>query len=212
MCQGDPSCLQNLQNATSGASAKAPSFALLWIALIIFLISGLVTIGAGVIIFLKNSLSSISHHVIAGAGLLTAVFAIIIGAKYAFSGDVPYYMIAGIVTLIAGALGYFPQTKGYLGLSGGPRPSFGGQAAGFGQQPYGQPAPYGAQQQPYGAPAQQQPYGQQPQPGYGAPQQPGYGQPGAPGTGGFPQNPGTGGFPQQPGQPGGYGQQPPQQW
>ncbi len=214
----DPtSCMQTANNAAANAPA-APSLALIWISVILFLISGLVVIGSGVIIFLKNSLAAISHHAIAGAGLITAVFAIILGAKYAFSGHVVYYLIAGIVTLIAGVLGYFPATKGYLGLPGAATPSFVGQAGGFGQQPYGQPAPYGAPpQQPYGAPQQpqqpQQPYGQPPQPGYGAPQQPGYGQPGQPGTGGFPQGgPGTGGFPQQPGQPGGYGQQPPQQW
>ncbi|HJP74884.1 MAG TPA: hypothetical protein VJ914_11480 [Pseudonocardiaceae bacterium] len=221
-CQSSPdpsACVQAANQAGAQAASNTSVPALAWITVILILLGGLVTIGAAVVIFLKNSLANISQHAIAGSGFIIAVFAIIFGATYSFQGGyMVYFLIAGIVILIAGLLGYFPQTKGYLGLPSTATPTM-GQAGAFGQQPYGQPAPYGAPQQPqqpYGAPGQpQQPYGQQP--GFGAPpQQPGYGQPGMPpGTGGFPQNPASGGFPQQPGQPGqpgGYGQQPPQQW
>jgi hypothetical protein len=154
------------------------------------------------------------------------LFSIIFMAQYASEGRLVYNLIAGLIIGGAGALGFFPQTREYLGLPAMASTGY-GQVGGFGQpqQPYGQPQqPYGQPQQPYG----QQPYGEQPQQPYGAqpgqyqqqpgqyPQQPQQ-QPGQyqqPGTGGFPQQgPPSGGFQQQ---QGGYGQppqqQPPQGW
>ncbi len=212
------------QQATNAVSAAEPSLALWWITQILMLVAGLAAIGGAVLAFLRNNLTAIAPHLIAGAGAVLLIASIIFGAKYYFSIEATVYqLIAGLIIGAIGALGYFPQTKAYLGQPAAA--GVGGQAGGFGQPSYGQqPAPYGQpQQQPYGQPGQQ-PYGQpqqQQQQPYGVPQQqPGqYGaQPGQygaqPGTGGFPpQQPGTGGFPQQPGQPGPYGgQQPPQQW
>jgi hypothetical protein len=170
-----------------------PSSGMVYVCDIAVLLGGLAAIAGGVLIFLKHKLAAM---VTLAAGGVMFVFSIIfmflfaglpsgVSASDLKVGDVKILgLIAGIVVAGAGALGFFPQTKQFLGggsvLAGpggpggfGPPPQ-----QGFGQQP---PAPYG-QMPP------QQGYGQQPPPGYGQPP------------------------PQQP--PGGYGQQggPPQQW
>jgi hypothetical protein len=181
-------------NDASGSSGLT----LAWISVIFFLLGSLAGIGGAVLVFLKKTFA---HYLILGGGAALFIFSIIFGAKYAFEGDIVYYLITGLVLIGAGLLAFFPQTKGFLYVGA---PSVAG-AGGYGQvSGFGQQNPYGQQQQP-------QAYGQQ-QP-YGAPQQQQPGQYQQPGTGGFPQQgPVSGGFPQQqPPQQGGYGQPPQQQ-
>jgi hypothetical protein len=159
-----------------------------------------VALAGAAMIFLKKYAGQFA---ILGGGALLLVFAIIFMAQYGSEGRLVYDLIAGIVIIGAACLGFFPQTREYLGLPQVAPTSY-GQAAGFGQpNPYGQPSPYGAQPNPYGQPPQQPGY---PQPGQYPQQQPQPYQ--QPGSGGFPQQgPPSGGFPQ----PNPYGQPPPQQ-
>ncbi|HKS44656.1 MAG TPA: hypothetical protein VJT49_05985 [Amycolatopsis sp.] len=205
---------QTCEDAVGSASeaSSVPGAAIFYF--IMLILGGLATAAAGVLIILKQKFA---HFVAVGGGFLLLLFSIIFGAQYTFSvGRIVTDLILGIIVLVIGALGFFPQTAQFIGAGGG-SPSgpggFGGPpGGGFPGQPggFGQPAPFG---QPGG-------FGQ-PAP---------FGQPGAPSSGGFPQpggpNPGSGGFPQpgqpQPGvappgfgqRPGQYGQpgQPPQQW
>jgi hypothetical protein len=202
-------CNQQFAQVDTGIPAAATIY------FILMLIGGIAGVAGAVLIFLKKY---VGQFAIVGGGALLLLFSIIFIAQYASEGRLVYNLIAGIIIGGAGALGFFPQTREYLGLPALAATGY-GQVGGFGQPgPYGQPQqPYG--QQPYGE-QPQQPYGQQPgqyqqQPGQ-YPQQPQQPQPGQyqqPGTGGFPQqNPSSGGFQQQ----GGYGQppqqQPPQGW
>lgn len=202
-------CQQALAQAQSSVSIPAAMV----IYFILLLIGGIAGVAGAVMIFLKRY---VGQYAIVGGGALLLLFSIIFMAQYAGEGRITYDLIAGIIVGGAGALGFFPQTRAYLGLPPGPVAAGGyGQVGGFGQPAYGQqssPAPGYGQQPAYGQPQyQQQP---QQQMGYGQqPQQPGY--PQQPPSGGFPQQgPPSGGFPQQ---PGGYPQQqpppqPPQQW
>lgn len=211
-CAGAPDqALCNQEFANAQAAASMP------IAMTIYLV--LLTVGAvagvagAVLVFLKKY---VGQYAIVGGGVLLLLFSIIFMAQYAGEGRLTFDLIAGIIVAGAGALGFFPQTRVYLGMPPGPAAPGGyGQVGGFGQNPYAQAQPYGQQQQPYGQPQYQQQPAQYPQqtqyqqPGSGGfPQQGppsgGFPQPGQP-SGGFPQQPG--GYPQQPPQ-----QQPPQQW
>jgi hypothetical protein len=198
-------------------STGIPTAAIIYF--ILMIIGGVAGVAGAVMIYLKKY---VGQFAIVGGGALLLLFSIIFMAQYASEGRLVYDLIAGIVIGGAGALGFFPQTREYLGLPavaatgygqtgsfGQPNPYAQQQQPAYGQQPYGE-----QQQQPYGAqPGQYQQPGQYPQqqPGqYPQQQQPPTGQPyQQPGTGGFPQQgPASGGFPQQ---PGGYGQPPQQQ-
>jgi len=165
-----------------------------YISTILILLAGLAAAGGGVLIFLKHKLAAMVTVV---AGGLLAVGGIVYMIGFG-SFDLPegvsvsdldapigsvrvFALIAGILVAGAGALGYFPQTKQYLGVGsvlggqGGP----GGPAGpgGFGPPPGGG---FGQPQQGFGQPPQQS-YGQPPQQGFGQPPQQGYGQPPQPG-------------------------------
>jgi len=168
-------------------NATAPSPGLLWISTIAMLIGGLVAIGGGVLVYLKHKMS---HIALVSAGGVMLVFAILglVGLGSAdVGGGAPnaaiFGIIFGILVGAAGALGFFPQTKQYLGGAS----AFGPSGGGFGG---GQTGGFGQPQQGFGQP--QQGFGQQPPPQQGFGQQP----------------PPQQGFGQQP-PPGG---QPPQQW
>jgi hypothetical protein len=187
--------------AAARAGSELPSAPLMWILAIVCLLGGLVAVGAGVMIFLKNKLGAMLLLVGGGlmaVGALVWLIAITSDSLKAFGFPV-LALIAGIVVAGLGSLQFFPGTKAWVGLGGS---AFGAtpQMGGFQQPPPG-----------YGPP---QGYGQQPPPGYGQPQQPppGYGQQPPPGYGQQQPPPGYGQQPQQP--PPGYGQQPPppQQW
>ncbi|TDQ04216.1 hypothetical protein [Labedaea rhizosphaerae] len=198
--------------------AKVASPGLVWISTLLILLGGLAAIGAGVLIYLKHKLAA-NAAIAAGAVMFIGaiLYMIAFGQFEGDTSDAPlgnvkvWALIAGLLVAGAGALGYFPQTKQYLGIGsslGGPGGGFGGgSGGGFGG---GQPGGFGQQQPP------QQGFGQQPpqqQGGFGGPPSGGFGQP--PQQGGYGQQPpqqgGFGGPP--PGQPGGQpGGQPPQQW
>ncbi len=168
----------------------APSPGLLWLCTIAILLGAVGAIGGGVLIFLKHKMA---HMVLAGAGglmLVFGIFELILAAGVeGNTGELPgtgvWGLIGGILVGGIGALGFFPQTKKFLGgesVLGGS----GGGPGGFGGPPQGG---FG-QQQP------QQGFGQQPpQQGFGGPPQGGFGQ--QPPPGGFGQPPQQGGPPQQ---------------
>lgn len=177
----------------SGASAAqkegAASPAMLYIGSIGILLAGLAAIGGGVLIFLKHKLASMVTLAAGGGLFLFAIVYMIAFGQFdipdgadidwTFGNVKVFALIAGILVAGAGALGFFPQTRKFLGgesvLAGPGAPGSFGPPPGGG---FGQPAPYG--QPPQG-------YGQQPPP------PPGYGPP--PGQGGFGQP--QGGPPQQ---------------
>lgn len=153
--------------------------------LAMLLIGSLAAIGGAVMIYLKKNLA---HYLVLGGGALMLLFAFIYGVDGQFIARLVFLLLFGIVITAAGALGFFPQTKQYLGQGS----VLGGPGGGYGPPPgggYG-PPPGGGFGQPPGG------FGQQPQ------QPGGFGQP-------------PGGFGQQPPPQQGYGQQggqPPQQW
>jgi hypothetical protein len=169
-----------------------------YIATLLITVAGLAAVGGGVLIFLKHKLAAMVT--VAAGGLLVVgaiVYMIGVGGFDLPSGvsfsDLDaniasvrvFALIAGILVAGAGALGFFPQTRQYLGggsVLAGPGGGFGGPPSGG----YGQP------QQGFGQP--QQGFGQPPQQG-GPPQQ---GFPGQQPPQGFGQPPQQGGPPQQP--------------
>jgi len=212
--------LSDYSKGYDAASAEeqnlGPAPFLLYLSTILIALGGLAAVGGGVLIFLKHKLAPI---VTVAAGGVMVVFAILYmigmgqfdlpdGADIDFPiAHVKIWaLIAGLLVAGAGALGFFPQTRQYLGMGSslaGPGGGGFGGGSGFGG---------GQQQGGFGAP-QSGGFGQQPpqQPGgFGGPPSGGFGQP--PQQGGYgqqpPQQPGGFGGPP-PGQPGG---QPPQQW
>jgi len=192
---------------------QLPAPIMFWLGTLLILVGGLAAIGGGVLIYLKHKLAS-NLTIAAGAVMFIGAIIYMIGfgqfpsgldTSEAEAGSVRVWaLIVGILVAAAGALGYFPQTKHFLGQGsslggpGGPGgPGGFGGGGGFGQQ---QPQQGFGQQQP---PQQQGGFGGPPSGGFGQPQQPppGYGQQ-------PPQQGGFGGPP--PGQPG--GQPPQQQW
>jgi hypothetical protein len=164
--------------AGSAAEGHAPAPGLLYAATILITLGGLAAIGGGVLIFLKHKLAPLVT-VVAGGVLVVGAILYMIGMGQ-FDGDTSeanistvkvWALIAGILVAGAGALGYFPQTKQYLGVGsvlGGP-----GGGGGFPPPPGGG---FGQPQQGFGQPPQPG-YGQPPQQGFGQPPQQGYGQP-----------------------------------
>ncbi|MFI7678673.1 hypothetical protein [Actinophytocola sp. NPDC049390] len=153
-----------------------PSPGMLWLTTIGMLLGGVAAVGGGVLVFLKHKLAPLVLVVGGGLMLLFAIIQMIMvgGIDDQFPAEMPggtiLALIAGIVVAGAGALGYFPQTKKFLGAEsalGGP-----GGGGGFGPPPggFGQPPQqgFGQPQQGFGPP---QGFGQQP------PQQGGFGQP-----------------------------------
>lgn len=184
--------------------------------LVMLIVGSVASIAGAVLIFLKQNYA---HFVVVAGGFLLLLFAIIAGASYTFVGELIYYLIAGIFIAAVGTLGFFPQTKQYLGIPGpGADPFAGHQGAQYGVYARPQTAPYG--QQPPPPPGWGQPPPQQPPQQWGA--QPHYGQPPQPDPYGQPpygQQPyGQPQYGQPYGQPDPYGQQqqpggyPPQQW
>jgi hypothetical protein len=222
------------QVSDAGATAGVGKDALvapfiLYLSSILITLGGLGAVGGGVLIFLKHKLATI---VTVASGGVMFVFAIVymiaigsfdipdgVDADFPIGNVKVWALIAGLLVAAAGAMGYFPQTKQYLGIGsslgghgghggpGGPGGGFGGPGGGgFGGGQSGQSGQSGGfgqqQQQP---PQQQGGFGGPPSSGFGQPPQgppPGYGQQQPPQQGGF------GGPP--PGQPG--GQPPQQQW
>lgn len=189
----------------SAQQDQLPAPGLIWISTLVVLVGGLAAIAGGVLIFLKHKLAAMVTVAAGGLMIIGAILYMIgfgqlpagIDSSDAELGHVRIWaLIAGLLVAAAGALGFFPQTRQYLGQGSalaGPGGGFGGPpSGGFGQQPGGYGQPSGGFGQP-----QQQP--QQPPQGYGPP------------SGGFgqPQQPPQQGYGQQP--PQGYGQQPPQQ-
>ncbi len=154
---------------------------LLYLSTILITVSGLAAVGAGVLIFLKHKLATIVT-VAAGGALLVFSILYMIGMAGFDTGDIDvdwpfsnvkiFALISGILIGAAGALGFFPQTKQYLGVGSVFGPPGGG---GYGPPPGGG---FGQQQQPqqgFGPPPPQQGFGQQPPPqqGFGPPPQQG---------------------------------------
>lgn len=164
--------------------------AIFYISTFLILLGGLAAVGGGVLIFLKHKLATIVT-VAAGGVLIVGAIMYMIGFG---SFDLPegisisdldapigsvrvFALIAGLLIAGAGALGYFPQTKKYLGvgsvLGGQGGPAGPTSPGGFGQPQQG----FGQPQQGFGQPPQQG-FGQPPQQGFGQqPPQQGYGQP-----------------------------------
>lgn len=173
-------------SAPSSQQDLAASPGILWISSILILLAGLAAAGAGVLIFLKHKLAPLVTVAAGGALALGAILYMIGFAGFDLPDEVNvsdlapfgsvkvFALIAGILIAGAGALGYFPQTKQYLGVGsvlggqGGP-----GGPGGFGPPPGGG---FGQPQQGFGQPPQQG-FGQPPQQGFGQPPQQGYGQP-----------------------------------
>lgn len=165
---------------------------MLYISSILVLVAGLAAIGAGVLIFLKHKLATIVTVSAGGALIVFSVLYMITMGQFEgdaseapFSNVKVFALIAGILVAGAGAMGYFPQTKQYLGvgsvLGGQGGPGGPGGPGGFGPPPGGG---FGQPPQGFGQPPQQG-FGQPPQQGFGQPPQQGYGQP--PQQGGPPQ-------------------------
>jgi hypothetical protein len=161
-----------------------PAPGMLWLCTVAVLIGGVGAIGGGVLVYLKHKMATIALAAAGGVLLVFGIFEqILLGGVEGPSGGTPnsgtWGLIAGLIVGAAGALGYIPQTKKFLGgesVLGGPgggRPGPGG----FG----GPPSSPGG----FGQPPQQQGFGQPPQQGFGQPPQQGFGQP--PQQGGPPQ-------------------------
>jgi hypothetical protein len=138
--------------------------------MIMYLLGSLAAIGGAVLIYLKKPFA---HYTILGGAVLVFLSSLLIFFEEGDSGGRPIIMfIFSLVFAAAGALGFFPQTKAYVGLGGsvlggpggyGPPPGSGGYGpppgggfggpppGGFGQQP---PPPQGFGQQG-GQPPQQ---------------------------------------------------------
>jgi hypothetical protein len=162
-----------------------------YIATLLITVAGLGAVGGGVLIFLKHKLAAMVT-VVSGGLLVVGAIVYMIGVG---GFDLPsgvsfsdldaniasvrvFALIAGILVAAAGALGFFPQTRQYLGggsVLAGPGGGFGGPpSGGYGQpqQGFGQPQQgFGQPPQPGGPP--QQGFGQQPPQGYGQPPQQG---------------------------------------
>jgi len=174
--------LGDYSDGYSGAPSEQQDLAaapgMLYISSILILVSGLAAVGAGVLIFLKHKLATIATVSAGGALILFSILYMIAFGQFDLPagadpnwdfGNVKIFsLIAGILIAGAGALGYFPQTKQYLGVGSVFGPPGGG---GFGPPPGGG---FGPPQQGFGPPPQQG-FGQQPPPqqGFGPPPQQG---------------------------------------
>jgi hypothetical protein len=164
--------LSEYADGYSGAPSEqqdlAASPGILWISSILILLAGLAAAGAGVLIFLKHKLAALVTVVSGGVLVLAAILYMIGFAGFDLPDEVDvsdlapfgsvkvFALIAGLLIAGAGALGYFPQTKKYLGVGSVLGGGQGGPGAPTGPGGFGQPTGgFGQPQQGYGQPPQQ---------------------------------------------------------
>lgn len=164
-----------------------PAPGMIWLCSIGILLGGIAAIAGGVLIYLKHKMATLALVVGGGLMLVFGIFEMILfggidapgGVSPSSPDSATWGLIGGIIVGAIGALGYFPQTKKFLGgesVFGGPGGP--GGPGGFGPPPgggFGQPPQqgFGQPQGGYGQPPQQQGFGAPPQQGYGQPPQQG---------------------------------------